>query len=242
MRIRRYILLFVCLGILAPFPSRADGDDASVPAGYVWCALEHLSGKVLIPTGWFCRGITVQNGTGYWITREEVGSSGTNSRPGIPHRDAYWSYWDLDRVKSADYQTGFAIKVISGPFWDKSRLSKLAEGIWEDGKRTGSVSALLDSSRGTYTTRSFNREGVETVGNVVETQHFVELILLDTETPTMIFVTFDCPLSAWPQNRDYCERFFATLSLFQGAKQANHTPYPAPASVSTAADLPRYQP
>jgi hypothetical protein len=76
---------------------------------------------------------------------------------------------------------------------------------------------------------------VESAGNVIETKRFVELILQDTETPTLIFVTFDCPLSAWPENKDCCDKFFATLSLFQGDKQANHSPYSPHAPATTAA-------
>jgi hypothetical protein len=237
MRVGQLILPLICIGAFTPYLSGADGGDAPAPAGFAWCALEHLGGRVLIPAGWFCRGITVQNGTGYQITEEEVVSKGTDPRTGNSDK---LNYWNVRHLKSVDYRTGFTIKEISGPFWDKSRLSRLADGIFEDNEREGRVSALLDSSVGTYTARSFNREGIESVGNVIETQQFVELILLDTETPTLVLVMFDCPLSAWPQNRDYCEKFFATLSLFQGAREPRHSPYPTPASVATGAgQLPR---
>lgn len=163
------------------------------PPGYVWCALEHFSGKVLIPTGWFCSEIRVPNGTGYQIAKEEVVSNSTGDWTGLTNKPVFL---DLNRLSiRADYRTGFTIKVISGPFWNKSRLSKLAEGLFEDRRREGRVSALLDSAIGTYTARSFNREGVEAAGNVIESKHFVELLLQDMETPTLIFVTFDCPLS-----------------------------------------------
>jgi hypothetical protein len=235
MRVRPFILPLICIGAFVPCLSRADGGDASAPPGYVWCALEHLSGKVLIPTGWVCRGIAVQNGTGYRITKEEVVPKSTDQRA----ESNKFIFWDMNRfARNADYRTGFTIKVISGPFWDWSRLSKLAEGIFEDRKRDGRMSALLDGASGTYTTRSFKRESVETVGNVIETQQFVELLLLDTEKPTLVCVTFDCPLSAWPENKDGCEKFFATLSLFQGASQSNHSPYPTPESVTADAGQP----
>src|SRR5580658_2353135 len=241
MRIRPSILPLVCICAFTPFLSRADGDDTTTPPGYVWCALEHFSGKVLIPAGWFCRGIHVPNGTGYQITKEEVVSKSANNPTGVANDPIFFNtskplYYDMNRLSArADYRTGFTIKVISGPSWNKGSLSKLADGLFEDRRREGRMSALLDSSMGTYTARSFDREGVEAVGNLVETQHFVERILLDTETPTMIFLTFDCPLSAWPENKDYCEKFFATLLLFQGAKQAEHSPYSPLASATTAA-------
>jgi hypothetical protein len=233
MRVRPPILLIICVGALTPSLLRADGDDTPAPLGYAWCALDHFSGKVLIPTGWSCRAIRVPAGTGYEITGEEAVPESTGDSTTSTNKA---KMMDMNRLsKQADYRTGFTIRVISGPFWNKSRLSKLADGLYEDRKREGRVSALLDSSIGTYTARSFDREGVEAVGSVVETKHFVELILLDTETPTMIFVTFDCPLSAWPENKDRCEKFFATLSLFQGAEQANHSPYSPHATATTAA-------
>jgi hypothetical protein len=227
MRISPLILPLVGIGLFTPRPSRADGENAPPPTGYAWCALEPLGGRVLIPAGWFCRKITVQNGTGFQITKEEVASKGADPLAAYANKRPYW---DIDLAsKRVDYRTGFTIEVISGPFWNKSRLSKLADGIFEDRKREGRMSALLDSSIGTYSARSFNREGMESVGNVIESQQFVELILQDTGTPTMVLVTFDCPLSAWPQDKELCERFFATLSLFQGADEADHSPYPMPA-------------
>jgi hypothetical protein len=232
MRVRPIILSLVCVGAFTPFLSRADGDDAPAPPGYAWCALEHFGGSVLIPTGWFCRGIRVPNGAGYQITKEEAVSKSTDYRDGSANKPMLL---DLNRLsKGADFRTGFTIKVISGPFWNKSRLSKLADGLFEDRRREGRVSALQDSSTGTYWARSFNREGVEAAGNVIETKHFGELILQDTETPTLVFVAFDCPLSAWPEDKDCCDKFFATLSLFQGDKQANHSPY-SPHAAPTAA-------
>jgi hypothetical protein len=241
MRIAPLIFPVVCIGIFTPCLSSADEGSTSAPPGYVWCALEHFSGKALIPSGWFCRGIRVPNGSGYQITEEEVVSKSANNPTGATNEPIFFNtskpiYYDMNRLSGrADYRTGFAIKVFSGPSWNKSSLSKLAEGLFADRKREGRISALLESTIGTYTARSFDREGVEAVGNVVETQHFVERILLDTETPTMIFLTFDCPLSAWPENRDRCEKFFATLSLFQGDKQANHSPYSPHAPATTAA-------
>jgi hypothetical protein len=227
MRIGPRILTFASIGVFASCLLRADGENGPAPPGYAWCALEHMDGRVLIPAGWFCRKIGVQNGIGYQITKEEVVSKGADPLAGSANKRPYW---DIDiPSKRVDYRTGFTIEVISGPFWDKGRLSKLAEGIFEDRKREGRMSALLDSSVGTYSARSFNREGMESVGNVIESQQFVELILQDTVKPTMVLVTFDCPLSAWPQDKEQCEKFFATLSLFQGADEANHTPYPAPA-------------
>jgi len=236
--IRALILPLICVGAFTPFLSRAYGEDASAQPGYVWFDLDHLGGMVLIPSGWFCREIRGPDETGYQITKEEV----------IPKNDggltAYSNKhidWNTNRIsKGTDYLTGFTIKVISGRLWNESRLSNLAEGVYEDRKREcrfrgGRVSALRIGSIGTYTTRGYDLEIVETVGNVVETQRFVEQILLDTKTPTMIFVTFDCPLSAWLENKGCCERFFATLSLFQGAKQANRSPYSPNAPATTAA-------
>jgi len=233
MRIRPYILPVVCIGILAPSTSRADGNDPSVPSGYVWCALEHLSGKVLIPTGWFCRGIRFPAGSGYEVTEDEVVSKNDDYQSDATNRPIFFAPNRLSKI--SDYRTGITIKVISGPFWTKSRISKLADGLFEDRRREGRMSVSLNSSSGTYSARSFDREGVEAVGNVIETKHFTELILQDTETPTLVLVTFDCPLSAWPQNKDHCEKFFATLSLFQDGKQENHSPYSAHAPSTAAA-------
>jgi len=238
MHMRPLILPLICVGAFTLFLSRADGEDASAPLGYVWFDLDHLSGRVLIPTGWFCREIRGPDETGYQITKEEVIPKKDNDLTAYTNKHIDWS---TNRIsKGADYLTGFTIKVISGRLWNESRLSNLAEGVFEDRKREcyfrrGRVSALLVGSIGTYTTRSYNLEIVETVGNVVETQRFVEQILLDTKTPTMILVTFDCPLSAWLENKDCCERFFATLSLFQGDKQANRSPYSPNAPATTAA-------
>jgi hypothetical protein len=233
MRIRSSVFPFLCIAIFSPLLSRAYGDDASSPPGYVWYALEHFGGRVLIPTGWFCRGIRVPSGFGYEITEDEVASKSADNQNGASNKH---TLADLNRLSIfSDYRTGFTIKVISGPFWNKSSLSKLADGLIEDRKREGRMSALLDSPVGTYWSRSFDRESVEAVGNVIETKHFVELILQDTETPTLVFVTFDCPLSAWPKNKDHCERFFAALSLFQDAQQATHSPYSPHAPTTKAA-------
>jgi hypothetical protein len=233
MRVSPIILSLVCVGAFTPFLSRADGSDAPAPPGYAWCALERLSGRVLVPAGWFCREVHVPNGTGYQITGEEVVSKGTDYRNGSANDPRLFDFNRLS--KSADFRTGFTIKVISGPFWNKSRLSKLADGLFGDRKREGRVSELMESSIGTYTARSFSREGVESAGNVIETKHFVELIVQDTETPTLILVAFDCPLSAWPENKDCCDKFFVTLSLFQGDKQANHSTYSPHAPATKAA-------
>jgi hypothetical protein len=233
MRVRPLILSLVCVSAFTPYLSRADGDDTPAPSGYVWCALEHFGGKVLIPAGWFCHEVRVPNGAGYQITKEEAVSKSTDYRDGSANNP---KLFDFNRLsKSADFRTGFTIKVISGPFWNKSRLSKLADGLFDDRKREGRVSELMESSIGTYTARSFSREGVESAGNVIETKHFVELFVQDTETPTLILVTFDCPLSAWPENKDCCDKFFGTLSLFRGDKQANHSPYSPHESATTAA-------
>src|SRR5271155_4576677 len=180
MRVRPLILLLIFIAAFTPSLSRADGDDMPAPPGYAWCALDHFSGRVLIPTGWSCRAIRVPAGTGYEITDEEAVPESA-ADPNTSTNKA--KMMDMNRLsKQADFRTGITIKVISGPFWNKSRLSKLADGLLEDRKREGRVSALLDSPVGTYTARSFDREGVEAVGSVIETKHFVELILLDTET------------------------------------------------------------
>ena len=234
MRVGTLVFLFVLIGILTPCLSGTDDGSTSAPPGYVWCALEHFGGRVLIPTGWFCRGIRVRSGIGCEITEDEVVSKNADIQNGASSKH---NLADLNRLSIfSDYRTGFTIKVISGPFWNKSNLLKLADGLFADRKREGPMSALMDTSTGTYWTRSFDREGVEAVGNVIETKHFAELILQDTETPTLVLVTFDCPLSAWPKNKDHCERFFATLSLFQDAEQANHSPYSphAPATLAAA--------
>ncbi len=242
MHIRPLILAFVCIGIFAPYLSRADGDNTSPPSGYVWCDLVKLGGSVLIPKGWFCSEITIPTGFGYRITKEEVVSKSAGHQTGFTIKDSNQAYWDMNRLTSADFQTGFTIKALYGPFWDKSRLSKLAGGIIEDSKREGRVSAFLVGSIGRYTTSNFNMETVVTYRNIIESQHYVELILQDTEKPTFVRVTFDCPLRAWPQNEAYSKTFFATLSLFQSADELNHSPYPALASVSTAAEQPQHQP
>jgi hypothetical protein len=238
MHIRPLILPLICVGAFTPFLSRADGEDTSAPPGYVWFDLSHFNGRVLIPTGWFCREIRGPDETGYQMTKEEVVPKKDDPLTANANKHIDWS---TNRIsKGADYLTGFTIKVISGRLWNESRLSNLAGGVYEDRKREclfrgGRVSELRVSSIGTYTTREYNLEIVETIGNVVETQRFVEQILLDTKTPTMILVTFDCPLSAWLENRDCCERFFATLSMFQGAKLANRSPYSPNAPATTAA-------
>jgi hypothetical protein len=233
MRVRPIIRSLVCAGAFTSCFSFADGDDAPAPPGYSWYALGHFSGRVMIPAGWFCREIRVPNGSGYQITKEKAVAHGAGYRDGSAGKPGLIDFNRLS--KNAEFRTGFTVKVVAGPFWNRSRLSKLADGLFEDRKREGRVSALLDSAIGTYSARGFNREGVEAAGNVIETKHFVELFLLDTETPTLILVTFDCPLSAWPENKDCSDRFFATLSLFQGDKQANHSPYSPHASASTAA-------
>lgn len=235
MRVGLSILTVVSLGIFTPCRASADEVSTSSPPGYVWCALEHYNGRVLIPKGWFCREIATHSGIGYQITDEEVIPKYSDYRTDFGGQHEYWEYWSPDRLPNSDYRTGFMIKVISGPFWNKARLAKLAEGFFEDKKRAGRVSELGDGSVGAYTTRSSDRDGIEVVGKVLESQHFVELMLQDTETPTMVFVTFDCPLSTWPQNKDLCDRFFASLSLFQGVKDPNHSPYPQDLSVATAA-------
>jgi len=236
MRIRPLILPLLCMGVVAPNCSRADGNNTSTPSGYVWCDLVKLGGSALIPEGWFCSEIPVPTGFGYRITKDEVVSKSSGHQTGFTSDDNNQAYWDMNRLTSADYQTGFTIKAFFGPFWDKTRLSKLADGLIEDSKREGRVSALLVSSVGLYTTSSFNLDSIIAYRNVLESQHSVELILQDTGKPTLVRVTFDCPLRAWPQNDNYCKMFFATLSLFQSAEELNHSPYPPPASVATAVE------
>jgi hypothetical protein len=211
MRHRPIGLLVVSVCFFIGYPICADVNNEAAPLGYSWRPLEHLTGKVLVPNGWFYREIGVQHGAGYQITKEEAGPKGS------------------------DYHTGFTIKGFSGAYWNKSRVIELPERIYEKRKKEGGVSTLWPDSIGPYTGRSFNSERTVTVGNSIETHFFIELVAFETETPSAFYVVFECPLSEWPQNKERCKMFFASLALFGSDNGPNQSSDPTFSSGAAAA-------
>jgi hypothetical protein len=225
--------------VVAGFALTASGaEDSARPPAYDWYELEKLGGRVAAPIGWHCRRIRVIDGVGFQITKEEVTDKSSEAQVEFANQHSHWDVWDMTRLSMSTYRTGFSIKVIAGTFWTQNRLAKLADDMIEDAARGGLATAVVEHDSGAYATRRFERDGVVIAGDVMEGQHFVELILLDVEKPTLFLVTFDCPRREWPKDKDLCDKLLSSLTLFQVPGDQSHTPYPMPRSVKPLSETP----